>query len=135
MNIPRSIASFEMYTFVASGTISYRHSLSPISIMIVFSSSQSSSSWMSILIIGYHHLGRIIHAAVTKFGVEWITRYQGVKLMHVFIVNHGIAIYALPVYLFLSYHRKTEYSLLYENIARVTLHQCRRLCMGHKGVI
>lgn len=90
----------------ASRTVSYYHYLSArlMSLRISLTNSQSSSSWMITLSISNHHFWMIIHASVAKLYVKR-KQPRGVILinMHVCVVNHGIAIDALPVCYFTSH--------------------------------
>lgn len=111
MYIPRSISTFEVYTAVTSCTVSNRHQ-HPHPHVEVFghflatcstnsrSSSKSSSSWMIILSISNHHFGIVVHASVAelcKLLLDTVSMKTDVYFMHILIINHGIAVYALPV--------------------------------------
>lgn len=116
MYIPRSISTFEVYTAVTSCTVPNRHQ-HPHPHVEVFghflatcstnskSSSRSSPSRMIILSISNHHFGMVLHTSVAEFGVPgnhpvkrpFVTNRDRLDVVHVFIINHGIAVYALPV--------------------------------------
>ncbi len=143
INVPGGKLPFELQTFStactvpkrnynSSNLISERNSLPrPIVInsMNSHSSSRSSSSCMTILIILHHHFGVVVPARTTEFGISGdIDTCEPVPgcQPHAFVVNCAAAIRAGPSSPLLPYHIGAEGSSVYQNFARVTLHQCLR---------